>query len=138
MSERKITLAHGSGGQLTHELIKHLFVRQFANPHLSRLTDAAVLSLPDTRVAMTTDSYVIRPLAFPGGNIGTLAVCGAETCVAETSQVLKICEVCIMRGARRETGNTSRGRDMRGRFFALQAESVRSISAADGRPAERD
>ena len=76
MSEHKITLAHGSGGQLTHELIKHLFVRHFANPHLSRLTDAAVLALPDTRVAMTTDSYVIRPLFFPGGNIGKLAVCG--------------------------------------------------------------
>ncbi|GAK54020.1 hydrogenase expression/formation protein HypE [Candidatus Moduliflexus flocculans] len=76
MSENKITLAHGSGGQLTHELIKHLFVRYFANPHLSRLTDAAVLSLPDLRVAMTTDSYVIRPLFFPGGNIGKLAVCG--------------------------------------------------------------
>lgn len=76
MSEQKITLAHGSGGQLTHDLIKNLFVRHFANPHLSRLTDAAVLSLPDTRIAMTTDSYVIRPLVFPGGNIGKLAVCG--------------------------------------------------------------
>ncbi|GAK53997.1 hydrogenase expression/formation protein HypE [Candidatus Moduliflexus flocculans] len=82
MSEQKITLAHGSGGQLTHDLIKHLFVRHFANPHLSRLTDAAVLSLPDTRIALTTDSYVIRPLFFPGGNIGKLAVCGTVNDVA--------------------------------------------------------
>jgi hydrogenase expression/formation protein HypE len=76
MPEDRITLAHGSGGQLTHELIKDLFVRQFANPYLSPLTDAAVLSLPDTRIAFTTDSYVIHPLFFPGGNIGKLAVCG--------------------------------------------------------------
>ena len=76
MSEA-ILLAHGSGGQLSHELVTGVFADAFANPVLARLEDSAVLAgLDGGRLAFTTDSYVVRPLFFPGGDIGRLAVCG--------------------------------------------------------------
>ncbi len=75
--EDHILLAHGSGGILSHELIREVFARHFTNPYLEDLGDAAAMpSLPPGRLAMTTDSYVVQPLFFPGGNIGELAVCG--------------------------------------------------------------
>ncbi|HQE93206.1 MAG TPA: hydrogenase expression/formation protein HypE [Anaerolineae bacterium] len=75
--EDHILLAHGSGGILTHELIRDVFARYFANPYLDDLGDAALVGeLPPGRVALTTDSYVVQPLFFPGGDIGALAVCG--------------------------------------------------------------
>lgn len=77
MSER-ILLAHGSGGELSHELIDRVFAPAFANPALARMDDSAVLPVPPpgSRLAFTTDGYVVRPLFFPGGDIGRLAVCG--------------------------------------------------------------
>jgi hydrogenase expression/formation protein HypE len=71
----KILLAHGSGGKLAHELIEKLFVRVFDNPLLARLDDSAVFTVSG-RLAFTTDSYVVSPIFFPGGDIGKLAVCG--------------------------------------------------------------
>lgn len=71
-----ILLAHGGGGKLTHDLIGKLFVQAFKNPILETLHDGAVLSLNGARLAFTTDSYVVRPLFFPGGDIGSLAVHG--------------------------------------------------------------
>jgi hydrogenase expression/formation protein HypE len=72
-----IQLAHGSGGVLSHELIHDVFAHHFSNPILDMLNDAAVLdSFPPGRIALTTDSYVVQPLFFPGGDIGELAVCG--------------------------------------------------------------
>jgi hydrogenase expression/formation protein HypE len=83
MNENRILLAHGSGGKLSHDLVETLFVRYFDNPTLLQLEDAAVVPVPDrprpqdvTRLAFTTDSYVVSPLVFPGGDIGKLAVCG--------------------------------------------------------------
>ena len=72
----KITLAHGSGGKLTHELIRHLFLPSFNNDALSLLGDSALLQLNGMRLAFTTDSYVVKPIFFPGGDIGRLAVSG--------------------------------------------------------------
>ena len=72
----KIMLGHGSGGQLMHELIKDVFVKYFDNSILREQTDAAILSIGLQDLAFTTDSFVIDPLFFPGGNIGKLAVCG--------------------------------------------------------------
>lgn len=73
----RILMAHGAGGRLTHELISSLFVRCFDNPPLAALDDSAELALPDgSRLAFTTDSYVVRPIEFPGGDIGRLSVCG--------------------------------------------------------------
>ena len=83
-----ITFAHGSGGRKMHRLISEVFVRHFGNPMLRRLEDAAEFTVSgqvanwssgrvaDIRLAMTTDSYVVQPLFFPGGDIGKLAVCG--------------------------------------------------------------
>jgi len=77
MTKARILLAHGSGGKLTHELIEKTFLQHFRHPALAELNDAAVLSIcPGTRLAFTTDSYVVSPLFFPGGDIGKLAVCG--------------------------------------------------------------
>ncbi len=75
--EEQILLAHGSGGVLSHELVREVFARQFSNPLLDDLGDATVVDeLPPGRLALTTDSYVVQPLFFPGGDIGKLAVCG--------------------------------------------------------------
>ena len=76
MKIEQIGLAHGSGGSLTHDLIDRLFKRFFSNPYLDLLGDAAVLPEQRGRLALTTDSYVVRPIFFPGGDIGKLAVCG--------------------------------------------------------------
>jgi hydrogenase expression/formation protein HypE len=71
-----IELAHGGGGRLTHELINRLFKHYFSNAYLDLLCDAAVLPRPKGRLAFTTDSYVVQPIFFAGGDIGKLAVCG--------------------------------------------------------------
>lgn len=71
-----VLMAHGGGGKLTHQLIERLFGKAFANPLLDQRHDGAVFSSPGSLLAFSTDSYVIRPLFFPGGDIGKLAVCG--------------------------------------------------------------
>jgi hydrogenase expression/formation protein HypE len=74
--EERITLAHGSGGKASHTLIEAVFLDAFRNPELERMEDAAELTLGGARLALTTDSFVVSPLFFPGGNIGDLAVNG--------------------------------------------------------------
>ncbi len=71
----KITLAHGSGGLSTGELIDEIFASRFSNPVLDKMEDSAVIPGAKT-IAMTTDSFVVDPIVFPGGDIGRLAVCG--------------------------------------------------------------
>jgi hydrogenase expression/formation protein HypE len=71
----KILLAHGSGGKLAHDLVAKSFVKALTNPLLDRLDDAAVFDISG-KLAFTTDSYVVSPIFFPGGDIGKLAVCG--------------------------------------------------------------
>lgn len=75
MSEKKVTLAHGAGGRQTSELIHSVFQKHFANPQFTA-DDAATLSLPQSRIAMTTDGFIVSPYRFPGGNIGKLSICG--------------------------------------------------------------
>jgi hydrogenase expression/formation protein HypE len=74
MSDR-ILLAHGSGGKLAHDIIRNSFLSALENPVLSQLNDSAIIE-PAGRLAFTTDSYVVQPIFFPGGDIGKLAVCG--------------------------------------------------------------
>src|SRR5919199_986543 len=74
--EKLITLAHGAGGKATQSLIEAIFLEAFRNPLLEPLEDAASVTAGDARLAFTTDSYVVSPLFFPGGNIGDLAVNG--------------------------------------------------------------
>jgi hydrogenase expression/formation protein HypE len=74
--EERITMSHGSGGKATQTLIEAIFLDAFRNPLLEQLEDSAQLRLGESRVALTTDSYVVSPLFFPGGDIGDLAVNG--------------------------------------------------------------
>ena len=74
--EKTILLAHGGGGELTHELLREIIIPRLENPILNPLMDSAVLDRPGGRICMTTDSYVVQPLEFPGGDIGRLSVCG--------------------------------------------------------------
>lgn len=71
-----IVMGHGGGGKLSQELVEHLFLPAFRNPALENLGDAAVVDFASARLAMSTDSFVVRPLFFPGGSIGELAVNG--------------------------------------------------------------
>jgi hydrogenase expression/formation protein HypE len=72
----RILLAHGGGGRLTNQLIEDVFLPAFSNPALNGRHDGALLAISGARLAMTTDSYIVRPLIFPGGTIGDLAVNG--------------------------------------------------------------
>jgi hydrogenase expression/formation protein HypE len=74
--DKQITLSHGAGGKSSHDLIEALFLRELRNPLLEPLTDSAVIGDGEGRLAFTTDSFVVRPLFFPGGDIGELAVNG--------------------------------------------------------------
>ncbi len=76
VAEERITLSHGSGGKATHNLVEALFLEAFRNPLLEPLEDQALLHLDGEHVAFTTDSFVVSPLFFPGGDIGELAVNG--------------------------------------------------------------
>src|SRR5512143_1548721 len=71
-----ILLGHGSGGRLTAELIHDVFLPAFSNPVLAQLNDQATVKINGPRLAFTTDSFVVKPLFFPGGDIGRLAVHG--------------------------------------------------------------
>lgn len=75
-SDETIRLAHGGGGRLMQKLIHEIFLKAFSNSYLNALQDSAVLPAQDGRLAMTTDSHVVQPLFFPGGDIGSLAVHG--------------------------------------------------------------
>jgi len=73
---KTILLGHGSGGLLSANLIRDVFVKHFSNPILGVLSDAAIVKADQVMLAFTTDSFVVDPLFFPGGDIGRLAVCG--------------------------------------------------------------
>lgn len=79
---KEITLAHGSGGKLTHQLIQKMVLPQFQNEYLDPLHDGATFDINGTRLAFSTDSYVVNPIFFPGGDIGKLAVHGTVNDIA--------------------------------------------------------
>ncbi len=76
LEDAVITLAHGSGGKQTQKLINEVFLSAFRNRHLELMHDGAELVLPSNRVVFTTDSFIVQPVFFPGGDIGKLAVTG--------------------------------------------------------------
>jgi hydrogenase expression/formation protein HypE len=76
VSTDRVLLGHGSGGKMTADLIARCFLPAFRNPFLEKLDDQAVLRVKGARLAFTTDAYVVTPLFFPGGDIGSLAVHG--------------------------------------------------------------
>lgn len=76
MKTTRIQMDHGAGGRASHDLVAKTFMPALANPILTELNDSALLNFQDLRLAMSTDSYVVDPIFFPGGNIGSLAVHG--------------------------------------------------------------
>src|SRR3954451_25011986 len=108
-----ITLAHGGGGQAMHDLIDDVFASAFANEALDPLEDQARFRLAGLatygdRLAFTTDSYVVQPLDFPGGNIGKLAICGTvnDLAVGGALPLYLSCSVIIEEGLPVETMRT--------------------------------
>jgi hydrogenase expression/formation protein HypE len=81
-SDERITIAHGHGGLASHRLIRDAFLPMFSSPELDPLDDAAVVDLPSGRIAFSTDSFVVQPIFFPGGDIGKLAIAGTVNDVA--------------------------------------------------------
>jgi hydrogenase expression/formation protein HypE len=76
LDHQTIVLGHGSGGRLTHQLVQKMILPMFQNPALEAQHDGAILPLNGSRIAFSTDSYIVHPIFFPGGNIGDLAVNG--------------------------------------------------------------
>ena len=108
--EQRVTLAHGSGGKAMRNLIQHMFVRTFDNPILEALEDQALFPLQEftqqgNRLAFTTDSYVVNPLFFPGGNIGELAVNGTvnDLAVSGARPLYLSCSMVMEEGLSMET-----------------------------------
>lgn len=89
MKTKSILLGHGSGGRLSHNLIKDLFIRYFDNPILNLQGDSALLNTDSNNIAFTTDSYVVDPVFFNGGNIGKLAICGTVNDLAVSGAIPK-------------------------------------------------
>lgn len=82
LKNARVEMSHGSGGKAMQQLIEQLFLKNFANDYLLQRNDAACFTVPQSRLVMTTDSHVISPLFFPGGNIGALAVHGTINDIA--------------------------------------------------------
>ncbi len=87
MNIQNILLGHGSGGKMSHELISELFLHYFDNQILQNQTDSAILTVNNNKLAFTTDSFVVDPLFFPGGNIGKLAVAGTVNDLAVSGAI---------------------------------------------------
>ena len=97
---KKITLSHGSGGRLMHDLIKELFVRNLDNPFLNKQGDSALIDIDTEKFSYTTDSFVIDPIFFPGGDIGKLSVCGTvnDLCVSGAQPKYLSCAMIVEDG----------------------------------------
>lgn len=138
-ADSHIGMPHGAGGQATRRLVEGLFIPAFRNAMLAERSDAAVFSLGSDRLAMTTDSYVVKPLAFPGGSIGDLAingtvndlaVSGADPLVVSASFILEAgLDVNILR---REVEAMARAAAAAGVSIATGDTKVVEHGKADG------
>lgn len=102
--DEKILLAHGSGGRLSHKLIDEVFLRDFDNPILWEKDDGAIVEIGGEKLAFTTDSYVVKPIFFPGGDIGKLSVWGTvnDLAVMGAEPLYISCGLIIEEGLERE------------------------------------
>jgi hydrogenase expression/formation protein HypE len=91
----RIMMAHGSGGRLSHELVRTLFQKYLGNPYLDQMNDATLLPGQE-QIAVTTDSFVVSPLFFRGGNIGKLAVCGTVNDLAVSGAIPKFLTLALI------------------------------------------
>jgi hydrogenase expression/formation protein HypE len=101
-SDEIIKMGHGAGGRLMRRLISEVFAETFDAPELAPLDDSALVAAAGSKVAFTTDSYVVKPLFFPGGDIGKLAVCGTvnDLAVMGARPVYLTCSFIIEEGFR--------------------------------------
>jgi hydrogenase expression/formation protein HypE len=137
MKQSKIVLGHGSGGKLTKELVDEIFVKTFDNPSLRDLTDSAIVGLDARRIALTTDSYVVRPMFFPGGDLGKLAVCGTinDLSVMGAKPLFLTCgfiieEGCDIESLKRIVSSMKRAADEAG--VALVAGDTKVVEKGSG------
>ncbi|MCX7983070.1 MAG: hydrogenase expression/formation protein HypE [Syntrophales bacterium] len=135
----KVLLEHGSGGLLTHELITEVFLPLFRNETLERLDDSAVLQVGGTKLCFTTDSYVVDPIFFPGGDIGSLAVfgtvndiavCGGEPWVISTSFIVE--EGFLIENLERITRSMAEAAHRAGVYIVTGDTKVVAKGNADG------
>src|SRR5262249_12670719 len=98
LDHKEVVLGHGSGGRLTHQLVQKMILPMFQNPELDAQHDGAILTLNGSRIAFSTDSYIVHPIFFPGGDIGDLAVngtvndlamCGAQSQYLSVSLIIE-------------------------------------------------
>ena len=94
MDNQTVTMAHGAGGKQTSELIDKVFAAHFANPDLTA-DDAAVLTPPVGKMAVSTDGFIVSPAFFPGGNIGKLSICGTVNDLACMGACLLYTSRCV-------------------------------------------
>ena len=122
VKEDRITMSHGAGGKATQTLIEAVFLDAFRNPLLEPLEDAARLHVNGARVALTTDSYVVSPLFFPGGDIGDLAVNGTVNDLSMAGAV----PLYLSAGFILEEGFPRRGPDQDRRLHAGRGAAARA------------
>jgi hydrogenase expression/formation protein HypE len=137
LKDELVTLAHGAGGKATHVLVEALFLEELGNPLLDAIADAAVFQAPEDvgpRLAFSTDSYVVKPLFFPGGDIGELAVNGTVNDLAMAGAR----PICLSAGFIVEEGFPTA--DLR-RVAASMGDAARAagvaIAAADTKVVEK-
>jgi hydrogenase expression/formation protein HypE len=139
MKHDRILLEHGGGGLLSHELVTEVFLPLLNNPCLERLEDSAVLRVGDQMLCFTTDSYVIDPIFFPGGDIGSLAVhgtvndlsvCGGQPLVMSAGFILE--EGFPMEDLRRITRSMAEAAKKAGVPIVTGDTKVVARGAADG------
>ena len=94
--EREIELAHGAGGEAYRRLVEEVFLPAYGSKELAARGDSALCTLGETRLAMTTDGFVVRPLFFPGGDVGRLAVCGTVNDLAVSGAVPRFLSVAMI------------------------------------------
>ena len=94
--DSKILLGHGNGGRLMHDLIRDIALPRFNNPYLNKLDDSALIETKKNEIAFTTDSFVVSPLFFKGGDIGKLAVCGTINDLVMSAAVPKFISLALI------------------------------------------
>lgn len=143
LRDSHITLAHGSGGKAMRDLIEDVFVGSFDNPALAALEDQAVVALSELvshgdRLAFTTDTFVVNPLFFPGGDIGTLAVAGTvnDLAVSGAKPLFLSCGIVMEEGLpvealRRVVASMKRTAEQAGVYIVTGDTKVVERGAAD-------
>lgn len=135
----RIDMSHGAGGKATHKLIEGLLLPALENPALAPLSDAAIIPFGDASIAMSTDSYVVRPLVFPGGSIGELAVNGTvnDLAVSGAAPICLSAALIIEEGLEtevlvREAGAMARAAEAAGVYVATGDTKVVERGKGDG------